>query len=143
MGRAFLPVLSAAQLYFTFLQCTIIYKAHLPFFVTARFSPLQLGTEASVLHLPQHHHYITEEVLVKLATAFSGKPFITGPAACWHPTRRHHPQLDQEKLLRPPSATQPCAVVSSDQLQAIEAVQPTPPCRGAIQGLLPSVLGVS
>ena len=28
---------------------------------------------------------------------FSGEPLITGPAACWLPTRRLHPQLEQEK----------------------------------------------
>ena len=75
MGRAFLPVLSAAQLYFTFLQCTIIYKsvqATLRYFTTLPTATVHGGTCFYII--------ITKKVLVKLATAFFGKLFITGPA---------------------------------------------------------------
>ena len=126
---------TASHLYFTFLQCTIIYEAYLPFFVTARFCLLQLGTEASVFtssSSPTQKLASLPSKLVRLATALSGK-LSPHQASRWL----------APFSMSPSSATQPCAVATSDQLPAIEAVQPTPPCRGAIQGLLPSVLGVS
>ena len=90
----------------------------------------QLCTEGTYFYITSQDHFIKDIIYTRRSVSKNlplpspASYLIINPAAGWSPFSISHS-----------SATQQGVVASSDQLQAIEAVQPTPPCRGAIQGL--------
>ena len=116
---------TATHLYIYSLVALYIYL-----YVKPRYSSkLQDSQDAAALSNCARRHiflhlYISRRASKNLPLLSPASYFIINPAAGWSPFSISHS-----------SATQQGVVASSDQLQAIEAVQPTPPCRGAIQGL--------